>query len=79
MRVRELLTEDRTYDEVTVTSKNGCSIRSPSWPRPAVAVSTSKVFDALVAREKLGSTGIGEGIAIPIAGWVIATPPWGCC
>jgi nitrogen PTS system EIIA component len=23
------------------------------------------VFDALVAREKLGSTGIGEGIAIP--------------
>ena len=28
-------------------------------------LSTQDVFEALVARERLGSTGIGEGIAIP--------------
>ena len=29
------------------------------------SLNEQEVFDALVAREKLGSTGIGEGIAIP--------------
>lgn len=32
-------------------------------------LSDTQIFTNLVARERLGSTGIGQGIAIPTADW----------
>lgn len=66
MRVRELLTAERTHFQVQGVSKK----RLLDQAAQMVAASCSglteqQVFDALVARERLGSTGIGEGIAIP--------------
>ncbi|MBM7332420.1 MAG: PTS IIA-like nitrogen regulatory protein PtsN [Alcanivorax sp.] len=66
MRVRELLTEDRTYDDVAVTSKKRLLDQIAQLAAASCGgLNEQEVFDALVAREKLGSTGIGEGIAIP--------------
>lgn len=66
MRVRELLTRDRTVHNVEGVSKK----RLLDQVATLVAdncrgLSAQDVFDNLVARERLGSTGIGEGIAIP--------------
>lgn len=66
MRVRELLTPEHTFINVHGVSKKRlldqvASLAAGSCP----ALSEQLVFDALIARERLGSTGIGEGIAIP--------------
>lgn len=66
MRVREILTPDHTFINVHGVSKKRlldqvASLAAGSCP----ALSEQQVFDALIARERLGSTGIGEGIAIP--------------
>lgn len=66
MRVRELLTENRTYNQVAVGSKKRLLDQIAQLAAANCAgLDEQEVFDALVAREKLGSTGIGEGIAIP--------------
>ncbi|ASK34921.1 PTS IIA-like nitrogen regulatory protein PtsN [Alloalcanivorax mobilis] len=66
MRVRELLTEDRTYNQVAVGSKKRLLDQIAQLAAASCGgLNEQEVFDALVAREKLGSTGIGEGIAIP--------------
>lgn len=66
MRVRELLNQEHTRIDVHGVSKKRlldqvaqlAAAHSPN-------LSEQQVFDALIARERLGSTGIGEGIAIP--------------
>ncbi|MEM7504935.1 MAG: PTS sugar transporter subunit IIA [Pseudomonadota bacterium] len=42
-------------------------------------LSSTKVFDALLARERLGSTGLGFGIAIPHARYSDATEARAAC
>ncbi len=66
MRIRELLAPDRTRYNLEGVSKKRlfdqvAQLASSSRPE----LDEQEVFDALVARERLGSTGIGEGIAIP--------------
>lgn len=66
MRVRELLTQEHTHIDVHGVSKKRlldqvAQLAASSNP----SLSEQQVFDALIARERLGSTGIGEGIAIP--------------
>ena len=66
MRVRELLTEARTHSEVQASSKKQLLDQVAQLAAAGCdSLNEQEVFDALVAREKLGSTGIGEGIAIP--------------
>lgn len=66
MRVRELLTEARTHNGVRASSKKQLLDQVAQLAAGTCAgLKEQEVFDALVAREKLGSTGIGEGIAIP--------------
>ncbi len=43
----------RVFEQVGLLFENGCGI------------ARSIVFDSLFAREKLGSTGLGQGVAIP--------------
>ncbi|MGB1466276.1 MAG: PTS IIA-like nitrogen regulatory protein PtsN [Alcanivorax nanhaiticus] len=66
MRVREILTEARTHSGVQASSKKQLLDQVAQLAAASCeALNEQEVFDALVAREKLGSTGIGEGIAIP--------------
>ena len=66
MRVRELLTPERTHHHLQGVSKKRlldqvAELASQASP----GLQEQEVFEALIARERLGSTGIGEGIAIP--------------
>lgn len=66
MRVRDLLTLERTHFHLHGTSKKQLLdqvAQLAAQVRPEL--NEQQVFDALIARERLGSTGIGEGIAIP--------------
>lgn len=66
MRVRDLLTLERTHHHLQGTSKKQLLdqiAQLAAQGRPEL--NEQQVFDALIARERLGSTGIGEGIAIP--------------
>ncbi|MDX1804315.1 MAG: PTS IIA-like nitrogen regulatory protein PtsN [Alcanivorax sp.] len=66
MRVRELLIEARTHNDVHASSKKQLLDQVAQLAAASCdSLNEQEVFDALVAREKLGSTGIGEGIAIP--------------
>lgn len=66
MHVRDLLTEQRTHHAISASSKKMLLDKIASMVSATVEdLDEQTVFDALIAREKLGSTGIGEGIAIP--------------
>lgn len=66
MHIESLLTHQRTLCNVACTSKK----RSLEMLATLIAegsdnIDADELFQQLVARERLGSTGIGEGIAIP--------------
>lgn len=66
MRMRDLLTLDTTYFQVEAVNKKKLLedvAEQLAQLNPNLEVST--VFDALLARERLGSTALGEGIALP--------------
>lgn len=66
MRVREILTQERTQNGVQASSKKQLLDQIAQLAAASCeGLIEQGVFDALVAREKLGSTGLGEGIAIP--------------
>lgn len=66
MRVREILTPENTHIDVHGVSKKRLLDQVAQLVASnASSLSEQQVFDALIARERLGSTGIGEGIAIP--------------
>ncbi|MEY1662665.1 PTS IIA-like nitrogen regulatory protein PtsN [Isoalcanivorax beigongshangi] len=66
MRVRELLTPERTHYRLQGGSKKRLLDQVAQLAsRDNPDLDEQQVFDALIARERLGSTGIGEGIAIP--------------
>lgn len=49
----------------TARAKNAPWKSSASWRRNNLALLPQVVFEAILTREKMGSTGIGNGIAIP--------------
>lgn len=66
MTLQDILTLDCTYCSVSGTSKKRildkiCTIAATKIP----GHSAFELLESLVAREKMGSTGIGNGIAIP--------------
>ncbi|WP_448549729.1 PTS IIA-like nitrogen regulatory protein PtsN [Thalassotalea fusca] len=66
MKLHEILTEDCTLCAVPATSKK--KILETISEKAAEHISGSTTFellDSLITREKMGSTGIGNGIAIP--------------
>lgn len=69
MPVTELLAPDRVCLDADITSKKRAlevlSERLASDGSLNAELSAHLIFDALSAREKLGSTGLGHGVAIP--------------
>ena len=66
MEIAEIISPDRVAVESGITSKKAVLERlaeliSATDPR----LTTTMVFDSLIARERLGSTGLGMGVAIP--------------
>lgn len=66
MKLSEILSPDCIQLEADVTSKKR-ALESASQMLADIddTLSPRQVFDCLIAREKLGSTGLGHGVAIP--------------
>jgi len=66
MQLSELLTPDRIICNLSAQSrKRALEEISELISHGEPKVTTNEVFDSLLARERLGSTGIGHGVAIP--------------
>jgi PTS system nitrogen regulatory IIA component len=66
MKLSDILSSNRIAVGVTVTSKKrALEDLSKLLALGAPAVSAQDVLSSLTAREKLGSTGLGHGVAIP--------------
>lgn len=65
MELAQLLTPDTTRAFARVSSKKTCLELVASIASETTGVSDTKLFKALFERERLGSTGLGNGIAIP--------------
>ena len=66
MQIGELLSLDRVVENADVTSKKRTlELISGLLSGEETELSADEVFDTLLARERLGSTGLGAGVAIP--------------
>ena len=78
MHIERILNEDRTFNDLAGSSKkralqNAAHLLGDQLPH----LQGDDLFRKLVDREQLGSTGIGEGIAIPHCRLSGATEPCG--
>lgn len=66
MQIQAILTQNRTLNQAVGGSKKRVmETLAQLIAEDQPAISAEDVFQSLVARERLGSTGIGGGIAIP--------------
>jgi len=66
MQVSEILSQDRIRCDIDSQSKKSALETLASLIASADSgLSETEVFDSLIARERLGSTGLGQGIALP--------------
>jgi PTS system nitrogen regulatory IIA component len=66
MKLSEILTPDRIrLDSDATSKKRALESASQLLANCDEKLSPRQVFDCLIAREKLGSTGLGHGVAIP--------------
>ena len=65
MKISELLDEESVYCQ-TVCSSKKCALEKISYiAAEKLNIDSQQLFNSLIAREKIGSTGVGLGIAIP--------------
>lgn len=66
MQIQSILTAERTLPRAACTSKKrALEVLASLIAESADNIDANALFEQLVARERLGSTGIGQGIAIP--------------
>ena len=66
MQLADLLTAERVASVADVASKKRALEHLSSLiARGRPSLTTNEVFDSLLARERLGSTGLGHGVALP--------------
>ncbi len=66
MQISDILTLDRVRCDVEATSKKrALQLLSELMGEPGPALTPRIVTDCLLARERLGSTGLGAGVALP--------------
>lgn len=66
MQIAEILTPARIAGDVDVTSKKGVlELLANLIAEDTPELTQAEIFDSLCARERLGSTGLGHGVAIP--------------
>jgi len=65
MKLSELLDKESVFSQTSCTSKK-CALEKISHiAAKKLDMDAQQLFNALIAREKIGSTGVGHGIAIP--------------
>lgn len=67
MEIADLLTPDRAIVDLQASSKSHILAELARRAATATGLPQQQIVDALQARESLGSTGMGGGIAIPHA------------
>ncbi|MEQ8746618.1 PTS IIA-like nitrogen regulatory protein PtsN [Pyruvatibacter sp.] len=67
MDLSDLVTADRVFASLHSGSKKQVLQDLASRASEASGIDTRVIFEALIERERLGSTGVGHGIAIPHA------------
>lgn len=67
MDVSDFLAEDQVIGDLRSTSKKALLQNLSGRLARSLSLNEADVFDALMARERLGSTGVGHGVAIPHA------------
>lgn len=65
MEMSDLVTPDRVVPALKATSKKQALQELAREAARHLDVSEREIFDVLLGRERLGSTGVGAGIAIP--------------
>lgn len=66
MRISEFLSPEAVIGELASNSKQGALVElCAPLAKTQPGLKPERLVDVLVQREKLGSTGIGEGVAIP--------------
>lgn len=66
MEIIDILTPARTLNNLDCNSKKRAIEAASEWLASVIpAFNATELFTALIGREKLGSTGFGDGIAIP--------------
>ncbi len=66
LSIEDILTPERSVIDVTVSSKKKLLEQLSSLVAEEIGdASADDIYERLLARERMGSTGIGEGIAIP--------------
>ncbi|MEK9673252.1 MAG: PTS IIA-like nitrogen regulatory protein PtsN [Rhodospirillaceae bacterium] len=65
MEIRDLLTPDRVIENLRASSKKQALQELARVVALRTDLEERQVFDVLMEREKLGTTGVGNGIAIP--------------
>jgi len=66
MHIKDYISQDGiTFAPSVSSKKNALELLGESLAQQDTSINKNKLLDALLAREKLGSTGLGKGIAIP--------------
>ena len=66
MRIAEFLREDLVFADLKANEKAAVlGEMSAALARSFPSLAAGRLTEALLEREKLGSTGVGEGVAIP--------------
>ena len=65
MSLNDLLTADAILPSMKVNSKKQALQEMSEKAAQISGIAAREIFDALLQRERLGSTGVGNGIAIP--------------
>ena len=65
MRLTDLLTPEAVIPSLKATSKKQALLELSEKAAELSGLAAREIFDALLQRERLGSTGIGDGVAIP--------------
>jgi len=65
MEISDLITPKSIFEKLPVTSKKQALQELAKRAADFSEISERVIFDALIERERLGTTGVGNGIAIP--------------
>ena len=65
MQLIDLLTPKAIVSSLKATSKKQLLLELSDKASELCGLPSREIFDALLQRERLGSTGIGDGVAIP--------------
>lgn len=66
MNIEDILSPERVAARADITSKKSVlELLAELIAEDTPSISQAEIFDSLCARERLGSTGLGHGVAIP--------------